>query len=252
VFLQARYPRLAESAVIDDIFLHLSARNMSTPSGDLDEIFQVVDHYIADSNSIVDKEWLEATPVRERSGIDWVDGCYRGYGKYQRVSMQQSRDSMEGLASTVAKNSPSTVLEIGTAMGGSLFLWSQYLESATDLIAIDIDFSDREDFYRRFRPDLNMHFIEGDSHNERTITKVNGVLNERKLDFLFIDGDHSYNGVKADFETYSRFLADGGIVGFDDINHPGNGVPDFWSELKTEYETVEFGESVTKCGLVYV
>lgn len=37
------------------------------------------------------------------------------------------------------------------------------------------------------------------------------------LDLLFIDGDHSYEGVKADWENYRNFLTTGAIVVFHDI-----------------------------------
>ena len=38
------------------------------------------------------------------------------------------------------------------------------------------------------------------------------VLQDIKLDFIFIDGDHSYEGVKKDFELYSQLLTDKGII----------------------------------------
>lgn len=38
------------------------------------------------------------------------------------------------------------------------------------------------------------------------------VLQDIKIDFLFIDGDHSYDGVKKDFELYSKLLSDNGII----------------------------------------
>ncbi len=41
-------------------------------------------------------------------------------------------------------------------------------------------------------------------------------LQERVLDILFIDGDHSYDGVKADWEAYRSFLKPGSIVIFHD------------------------------------
>ena len=36
------------------------------------------------------------------------------------------------------------------------------------------------------------------------------------LDLLFIDGDHSYEGVKADWEAYKKFLKKGSVVIFHD------------------------------------
>lgn len=38
------------------------------------------------------------------------------------------------------------------------------------------------------------------------------VLQDIKIDVLFIDGDHSYEGVKKDFELYSQLLTDKGII----------------------------------------
>jgi predicted O-methyltransferase YrrM len=37
-------------------------------------------------------------------------------------------------------------------------------------------------------------------------------MQDIKIDFLFIDGDHSYEGVKKDFELYSTLLSDKGII----------------------------------------
>jgi hypothetical protein len=38
------------------------------------------------------------------------------------------------------------------------------------------------------------------------------VRQDIKIDFLFIDGDHSYEGVKKDFELYSTILSDNGLI----------------------------------------
>lgn len=38
------------------------------------------------------------------------------------------------------------------------------------------------------------------------------ILQDIKIDFLFIDGDHSYEGVKKDFELYSQIMNDKGII----------------------------------------
>jgi hypothetical protein len=48
---------------------------------------------------------------------------------------------------------------------------------------------------------------------------------------LFIDGDHTYEGVRRDFEMYSPLVRKGGIIAFHDI-YPGpeesvGGVPKF-------------------------
>jgi len=41
----------------------------------------------------------------------------------------------------------------------------------------------------------------------------------RPIRFLWIDGDHTYEGVKEDIELFGPHLADGGIVAFHDVLH---------------------------------
>lgn len=38
------------------------------------------------------------------------------------------------------------------------------------------------------------------------------IRQDIKIDFLFIDGDHSYEGVKKDFELYSKIISDNGVI----------------------------------------
>lgn len=52
------------------------------------------------------------------------------------------------------------------------------------------------------------------------------------IGLLFIDGDHSYRAVRADFEAWSPLLADGAVVAFDDFDtKPNPGVAQFVGEL---------------------
>ncbi len=72
------------------------------------------------------------------------------------------------------------------------------------------------------------------------------ILNGKKLDYLFIDGDHTYEGVKNDFELYSPLVKDGALIAFHDIViHPPElnvGVHDFWNEINPRYEYLEIVE----------
>jgi predicted O-methyltransferase YrrM len=43
---------------------------------------------------------------------------------------------------------------------------------------------------------------------------------ERDIGLLFLDGDHRHEAVRADFEAWSRHLADDAIVAFDDCDYP--------------------------------
>lgn len=69
-------------------------------------------------------------------------------------------------------------------------------------------------------------------------------------DFVYIDGDHSLEGVMADWANYGHL---GKIVGFHDINHDGHGVKRFWQALKAEgWRTEEKITSHQGTGLVYL
>ena len=51
--------------------------------------------------------------------------------------------------------------------------------------------------------------------------RVAGILKEEPLDLRYIDGDHSYDGVKMDFELYQRFCGQQTVICFHDI------IPDY-------------------------
>jgi len=56
------------------------------------------------------------------------------------------------------------------------------------------------------------------------------------FDFIFIDGDHSYNGAKKDFENALKVLAPNGVIAFHDSNvhEEGMGVWKLMDELKKD------------------
>ncbi|MDY7000284.1 MAG: class I SAM-dependent methyltransferase [Thermodesulfobacteriota bacterium] len=55
---------------------------------------------------------------------------------------------------------------------------------------------------------------------------------DKKIRLLFIDGEHTYEGVKNDFEAWSKFVVPAGIIAFHDYGNPHfPGVKKFYSEL---------------------
>ena len=59
--------------------------------------------------------------------------------------------------------------------------------------------------------------IRDDSHKIETHDRVKNALMNQKIDVAFIDGEHSYLGVKKDYDMYKEFVRPGGIMVFHDI-----------------------------------
>lgn len=98
--------------------------------------------------------------------------------------------------------------------------------------------------YKNFaKKNQTLHLVRDSSYDPSTIEKVKGLLGNNKLDYLFIDGDHTYEGVKKDFELYKQFVKKDGIVIFHDIvPHTSSSckVDEFWNEIKVQYKHKEF------------
>lgn len=107
--------------------------------------------------------------------------------------------------------------------------------------------------YKQFAlPKQKLVLLKADSHQASSFRIVKDNLGGRKIDFMFIDADHTYEGLKQDFEVYSPLVSQSGIVAFHDIvPHPTDssyGVAEFWREIKTQYEHDEIVESWTQTG----
>lgn len=107
---------------------------------------------------------------------------------------------------------PKYILEIGTAYGGTLFLFTRVVSDNAVIISIDLPSGSFGGGYSKARIPLykefalnnqQIHLIRKDSHKEETLEEIKDILNGNELDFLFIDGDHTYEGVKRDFKLYT-------------------------------------------------
>jgi len=163
----------------------------------------------------------------------------------------QQREEISRLLKKLADCNAEYICEIGTYGGGTNFMLNHTIPSAKEVIGVDLYVLNRA-ILQHFNPQShNMHLINGASCVPSTINKIEKILNGNKLDFCFIDGDHTYEGVKQDFLTYRHLVKEGGLIGFHDINPdhftkygtktgPCTGeVPRFWSEIKDSYEHEE-------------
>ncbi|OGD53078.1 hypothetical protein A3K80_04960 [Candidatus Bathyarchaeota archaeon RBG_13_38_9] len=62
----------------------------------------------------------------------------------------------------------------------------------------------------------------------------------KEIDFCFIDGTHSYQGVKRDFEMHSPFVRKGGLIAFHDIDCSKHlDIKRYWQELESSHNCLE-------------
>jgi len=74
------------------------------------------------------------------------------------------------------------------------------------------DWKEKDSFFRSyFHPRVILDTTENAFHNFF-------VKEDLKIDYLHIDADHSYEGVKKDFELYSTILNDNGIISIHDTD----------------------------------
>jgi cephalosporin hydroxylase len=158
---------------------------------------------------------------------------------------------------------PKVVVEIGTNQGGSFVCWA--LASQPDImVSIDLpnanfgtEIIELERNKKLSSFNDNTHFISGDSQDALNLIKLEKALNGRKIDFLFIDGDHTEDGVTRDFFIYKNYVNEGGWIGFHDIkstefHHNNNCFVDvLWNKLEgTKIEYCDYTHDSCGIGLI--
>lgn len=68
--------------------------------------------------------------------------------------------------------------------------------------------------------DVKIELIKGNSYFDKTEDKIKQKLGNQKIDLLFIDGDHTRQGVENDYRRFSKFVKKDGYIIFDDYQHP--------------------------------
>ena len=199
---------------------------------------------------------IRATIPKDEDVQKSVESAYSFGSLGLPLRIDQIREEISGMMNLVQANPPRRCLEIGTAGGGTLFLIAGSAHPEARIISIDLPGGLyglgypiwKIPMFKAFaRKNQEIVLLRADSHSPETLEKVRSELAGEKLDFLFIDGDHTYEGVKKDFEMYSSLVREGGIVGFHDIvPHATDRTVDvsrFWNELKRDHSHKEFVHS---------
>ncbi len=142
------------------------------------------------------------------------------------VDTFQAEWELEQLVAIVERLEPEWILEIGAWQGGTLFHW---LRLADSVVVID-DEMRGEQTWRQWEEETgsDIYLLQGMSQDERVVQAAREL---QPFDFIFIDADHRYESVVADWENYGPMSK---VVAFHDIyERPGYGVSRLWAELKS-------------------
>lgn len=194
-----------------------------------------------------------------------IDFIFLGKGI---IYTQQVKSELIRLLKILKTTKPKYILEIGTAGGGTLFLISKVAKKDAVIISVDLPGGIHGGGYPKWKSSLyrfsisshqKLYLIRANSHDINTLRKIEAILGGNKIDFLFIDGDHTYSGVKNDFNLYKKLVKSKGIIAFHDIaKHPSKmncHVNNLWNEIKHNYDYLEIiqdrGQNWAGIGVIY-
>jgi glycosyltransferase involved in cell wall biosynthesis len=135
---------------------------------------------------------------------------------FLQVYTTQNADELIWVMEKIKLLNPTAILEIGVDSGGSLKAWEQTLKQNKDSILIGIDENPNVE-WNYLESNVSVHIIQGNSHDPKVLQEVERILKDRKLDFIFIDAQHTPAAARQDTETYQPLLKPCGLIGYHDI-----------------------------------
>ncbi len=151
----------------------------------------------------------------------------------------QRLDELAGAVEVVASVAPQVVVEIGCDAGGTLYCWRQLCDSVYGITLEDNTASTGGQGYPLVSHGATVFL--GDSRSPAAREWLELELAGRPIDVRHIDGDHSYEGVDADYEMYSPLVRSGGLILVHDVfNHWDYRVQvhTWWAERFPEAQTI--------------
>jgi hypothetical protein len=155
----------------------------------------------------------------------------------------------------VRNNMPQTIVELGTHKGTSFFSFCQAVKDAhydAQLYAIDTWKGDEHAGFYGDNVFVEFQEMKEKYYGSLKIKLLRKTFDEAAADFkndaidlLHIDGFHTYEAVKHDFESWFPKVRKDGIILLHDIfiTRDNFGIYKLWEELKHKYETIEFYHS---------
>ena len=115
------------------------------------------------------------------------------------------------LAAICRHKAPQRIFEIGTHTGSSTLVMALNVAEETEVLTLDLEPSEMiGSAYRDTETSSNIRQLYGNSVTFDYTPFLGAV------DLIYIDGDHTYNGVKSDTEKAFTLLRPGGVIVWDD------------------------------------
>ncbi|GAA4854035.1 hypothetical protein GCM10023332_01550 [Luteimonas vadosa] len=146
---------------------------------------------------------------------------------------------------------PRMLVELGTHHGSSYLAFCQAIvanDVACKCFAVDTWAGDEhageygEEVYEQLDAYHSRKYAGFSELMRMTFDEAADYFEDGSVDLLHIDGLHTYDAVKHDFETWLPKLSDRAIVLFHDtcVRERGFGVWRFWQEIEQRYDCFEF------------
>lgn len=205
------------------------------------------DEILEDIFGLLERRSLEYLENNEIYKELYVDPNIRVVNSKPQIIQQVKKELWDFLELLLHKN-VKKILQIGLGHYGS----TQFCLSliCDEVLTVEFDpknlraYTDRELLYNQ-----NIEkFVLGDS----TSTEVlNQVKKFGEFDCVFIDGNHSYEFVKKDYENYSKLIKTGGVIAFHDAFGEGEryGTPRVLSEIDGEIKYIKHSNEI---GIAYI
>jgi hypothetical protein len=134
----------------------------------------------------------------------------------------------------ISKYRIKSYLEIGCRWGGTFIITKEILTKINgEVNGFACDYMPQSKILDEYQKYDNFNYLQ--THSQ----KLNGKLINQDIDLILIDGDHSYEGLKRDFEICKQYNPK--YVSFHDIcSDACPGVVKFWNEIKEQYKHYEF------------
>lgn len=141
----------------------------------------------------------------------------------------------------VKTQQPQTIVELGVDYGFSTFCFANALQNQNSkgiIYGIDLFQGDQHTGYRNTYEQVKQNIALHDLRNIEIIkadfTEISKIWS-KPIDILHIDGLHTYDAVKNDFQCWSPFVKEDGIILFHDVAVPYYQIKDFFRELTDGY-----------------